>query len=450
VDDRDKGLTQLFVRDLDEIPLPARGEWRRVAGRETIAMRSSRYLLTAGAVLAVLAIALIIGVQLNQRQQSAANPSASPTASATASASPVTLPGFGPSAVPSAAATPTATPAAGGAVYNDDFGFLVAAGDVPAENVRRESGGAPLGTVTSVAVAVSPDGKQVAFFSLQVNAAKLQIAQASDPNNVQTVATLGVGQKGTGVVWSNDASGLLYAVGVQKPDGTMQSGQVHTFDMRGTTTPDRVIYDEGQAGYVLQPIAWDRAANIAAFGETGDGGFMASYDVANLTGIDAVVTRSKVPVRITIGSVKASSDAKFVVAQDLDANGFTYWPLQTMSGAGHHPAESKYGANGFAWRPGTHEIGFIGPSNQFWVCDVDKDNSLGCGHTLFSGVPDGANVRFFRADGSAVVLQQSSGSGPGALSTYLLVRIGTDPKVTTGDRVTFQESTALLGSVRFR
>src|SRR4029078_4839719 len=197
----------------------------------------------------------------------------------------------------------------------------------------------PLGTVTSVAVAVSPDGKQVAFFSLQVNAAKLQIAPASDPNNVQTVATLGVGQKGTGVVWSNDASGLLYAVGVQKADGTMQSGQVHTFDMRGTTTPDRVIYDEGQAGYVLQPIAWDRAANVAAFGETGDGGFMAFYDVANFTGGDANVTRSKVPVRITMASVKASSDAKFVVAQDLDANGFTYWPLQTMSGAGHHPPE---------------------------------------------------------------------------------------------------------------
>jgi len=451
VDDRDKGLTHLFVRDLDEIPLPARGEWRRVAGKGSIAMRASRGLLAAGAVAAVLAVALIVGDQLNQRQQGVAAPSASPTASPSASSvpvgvpSPTTSPCVGPCGPTGATqSAPTST-----GIYDDDFGFLVAAGDVPAESVRQESGGASLGTITSVMTAVSPDGKQVAFFVPEINAAKLRVAPASDPNKAQTVATLGVGQQGTGVVWSNDGSGLLYAVGVQKADGTMQSGQVHTFDMRGTTTPDRVIYDEGQAGFVLQPIAWDRAANIAAFGETGDGGFMGSYDAANLTGTEAVVTRSKVPVRITMGSVKASSDAKFVVAQDLDANGFTYWPLQTMSGAGHHPAESKYGANGFAWRPGTHEIGFIGPSNQFWVCDVDKDNSLGCGHTLFSGVPDGANVRFFRADGSAVLLALPAPPGPGPTS-WVLVRMGTDPKSTSGDRVTFQVTTVLLASVRLR
>ena len=56
MDDRDKDLTGLFVRDLDEIPLPARGAWRRAA-REGTAMRAFRMLLTAGAVLAVLAAA---------------------------------------------------------------------------------------------------------------------------------------------------------------------------------------------------------------------------------------------------------------------------------------------------------------------------------------------------------------------------------------------------------
>ena len=131
MDDRDKDLTHLFVRDLDEIPLPPRGEWRRVPGRENIAMRSSRYLLTAGAVVAVLAIALIIGLQLNQRQQSAANPSASPAPSASAA---VTVPSATPSAGPSANPTPTPTTApssASGAIYNDDFGFVVFGGDGP-------------------------------------------------------------------------------------------------------------------------------------------------------------------------------------------------------------------------------------------------------------------------------------------------------------------------------
>jgi len=62
MDERDKDLTHLFVRDLDEIPLPPRGEWRRAQRRETIAMRSRRYLLTAGAIVAVLAIAPVAGM----------------------------------------------------------------------------------------------------------------------------------------------------------------------------------------------------------------------------------------------------------------------------------------------------------------------------------------------------------------------------------------------------
>ncbi|MDP9245777.1 MAG: hypothetical protein M3O64_03915, partial [Chloroflexota bacterium] len=189
-------------------------------------------------------------------------------------------------------------------------------------------------------------------------------------------------------------------------------------------------------------------------GETGEGGFMRTYDVINLSANPPTTTRFNVPVQIVMSSVKASSDARFVVGLDLDARGFTYWPLQTMSGAGHHPPESKYGMTGFAWRPGTHEIGFIGPSNQFWLCDVDKENPLGCGHTAFSGVPEGAFVRIFRADGSAVVLAVTPAGSTGlGGTTYTLVQFSNDPlaaKATGGDRVTFTELGGLNASVRLR
>ena len=102
------------------------------------------------------------------------------------------------------------------------------------------------------------------------------------------------------------------------------------------------------------------------------------------------------------------------------------------------------------WRPGTHQIGFIGPSNQFWLCDVDHDTPLGCGTTAFSGVPDGAFVRAFRADGSAVVLSVVPAGSSGTTATYTLVRLGSDPKATSGDRVTFQDVGGLSLSVRFR
>ena len=170
---------------------------------------------------------------------------------------------------------------------------------------------------------------------------------------------------------------------------------------------------------------------------------------------------ARVPVQIIMQSVKASSDAKFVVGLDLDAKGFAYWPLATMDGAGRHPPESKYGMTGGAvWRPGTHEIGFIGPSNQFWVCDVDKDTGSkvgSCGRTVFSGVPDGAFVKAFRADGSAVLLQGSTAPAFGQ-ATYTLVTFTNDPfaaKATGGERVTFTDVGGLGGSgiaasVRFR
>jgi hypothetical protein len=60
----------------------------------------------------------------------------------------------------------------------------------------------------------------------------------------------------------------------------------------------------------------------------------------------------------------------------------------------------------------------------------------------------------FRADGSAVVLtvQVVPGGSPPPVSQtqYTLVRLGSDPKATSGDRVTLQDTGELMASVRLR
>jgi len=200
VDDRDKGLTHLFVRDLDEIPLPARGEWRRVRGRETIVRRSSRYLLAAGAVVAVLVIALIVGLQLGQRQQNAANPSASPTPSASQvtvvapSASPSSSPCLGP-----CGATGPASSAPGGAIYNDDFGFIVTAGNA-GMRLRTESSTANLATFPAAVFAVSPDGNAIAYWKPGAGSngegAQLHLLGVVANSVDQTLVTLASDQRG--------------------------------------------------------------------------------------------------------------------------------------------------------------------------------------------------------------------------------------------------------------
>lgn len=445
MDDRDEDLTGLFVRDLDEIALPPRGAWRRASGRETTAMRTSRYILTAGAVAAVLAIALIVGFQLRDRNSTAANPSASPTP-ALASVPNIVAPSS--TGNPNVTATPSAP---GGAIYNDDFGFIVT--DVGSgANIRKESSSTTpwIGSFQHQGFAVSPDGTQIAYWSVGTSSepSQIRIISAANPQALGALSTLSANEKGGVIVWANDSSGVAYTIITGDP--TVTTSAIRTFNTRpGNIGPSQVIVQWNEAGRVIQPIAWDRAANVLAAGVTGDGGFMTGYIVASTATPQGAVKLSPVTGRVTMSSVGASTDAKFVVGVDIDL-GFSYWPLADFS-AKVTPAETKYGQNGALWRPGTHEIGFIGPSNQFWLCNVDRNTPLGCGTTAFSGVPNGAFVRTFRADGSAVVLAVPGGGG--AQTSYTLVKFTSDPfaaKATGGERVTFTDLGGLSASVRLR
>jgi hypothetical protein len=446
VDDRDKDLTHLFVRDLDEIPLPARGVWRLAPGKGSFAMRASRGLLAAGAVAAVLAVALIVGLQLGQRQQTAATPSATPTASATASASPVTLPGFGPTALPST--TPTSSPAGG---YNDDFGFvLTEPGAGRTTTIRRESG-ARLGSFDQQQFAVSPDGRQIAWFTPEsAQPQELRIATAADLTRSQLLRTLNADERGATIVWSNDASGLLYTVhGPDIPTGVVPSSAatyaVHTFDMRGTTTPDRVVLTSPIGGLVFVPIAWDRTTNVAAALETGEGGYMTSWDVIRFNGTEAVTTKTAVvPNGSMLASVEASSDAKLVVGGSFAGGGsLVWWPLADFGARQTVPG----GMNGH-WRPQTHELATVGgcagdpacgPNGGLRLINVDTGASrIAYGLTIAN-----MNLRTFRADGSAVIVYAPQ--APGAnMSDYTLVPL------TGGSPITFREVNGLLASVRLR
>ncbi len=446
MDDRDKDLTGLFVRDLDEIPLPPHGAWRRAAGRETNAMRASRYVLTAGAVVAVLAIALIIGLQLRDRNTTAASPSVSPTPSASGVAIAV------PSPTPSASAASVTSGPPGAGIYNDDFGFIVTdAGS--SLNIRKESSSVTpwIGSFSQRGFAVSPDGTQIAYWSVGTSTepSQIRIVSAANPQALGPLSTLSANEKGGAIVWSSDSSGVAYTIITGDP---VTTSTIRTFNTRpGNVGPGQVIVQWNEVGRLIQPIAWDRAANLLAAGVTGDGGFMTNYIVAS-TATPPQGIPKMVPVtgRITMSSVRASTDAKFVLGVDIDS-GFAYWPLADFS-AKFAPAETKYGQTGALWRPGTHEIGFIGPSNQFWLCNVDRNTPLGCGTTAFSGVPAGALVRMFRADGSAVVLAVTIGGGADR-TDYTLVRFTGDPfaaKATGGERVTFTDLGGLATSVRLR
>jgi len=398
------------------------------------------WIATAG--VALLAIIVVIGLQ--PREADVAPPSGSPTASSsrTPAVSPTAVGSIGSTASPSAASTPTGA-------YNDDFGFvLTEPGAGRTTTIRRESG-TRLGSFDQEQFAVSPDGRQIAWFTpFGAQPQQLRIASAADVTQSRVLRTIAANERGGTIVWSNDASGLLYVVATtdNPPSGGVETAAlytVHTFDLRGAT--DRAVLTSPTRGLVFQPYAWDRAADVAAVGETGGGGFLASYDLIRFNGSEAVTTKTAPPfAQMTAFSVSASSDAKFMLGATF-ANGgsLLWWPLADF-GAG----KPITGAQRGFWRPQTHEVATVGacagdpacgPNGGVRLVDVDKGTS----RIVYGFGTANMNVRTFRADGSALIVFAPQPPGANQYDYTLVSLSGASP-------VTFKEVNGLIASVRLR
>ena len=123
--DRRNDMGGLFRRDLDRIELPPRDTWRPTPRKESYLVKTSRVVLYAGVVAAVLVAALIVGFGLRDRNsQVASPPSPLPT---TSTPVPASSPPATPSPNPTSSPAPTPSPSpVGGAItgrlsYPSDF-----------------------------------------------------------------------------------------------------------------------------------------------------------------------------------------------------------------------------------------------------------------------------------------------------------------------------------------
>lgn len=428
MDDRDKDLTHLFVRDLDAIPLPPRAAWRRSQKKEHIARRASRSLLTAGAAAAVLVLALVVGLQLRDRSDTVGSPSASPRPSPGATAPGAVAPTSGPTASIRATAIPSAS-----AVLNDSFGFVVIDGS--SKTLRSETGTAA-GTIDGVPYAVSPTGDRIAYVVVDGGRAVVHVRTFAGSAD-RAGPSFGQEDGVTGIAWSGDGTGLLIATGrgVDTGPAPQAPARLQTFDLADGAL---AVIATRQDGKVYAPVAWDRAAKVAAAAETGAGGFGTAYLVFDLSRSAIAVKSTPLPGRMSIP--RASSDGALILSQDVDSKEITYWPL------GYIEAMKSIGTAtlGALWQPGSHRIGFIN-GDALRLFDAD-DGSF---RTAFRGIKGGtatqpgAQLRAFRADGSAVILAQPVGTGAGA-TDYTVTRLA------DGTSVTFQATGIVTLSVRLR
>ena len=408
----------------------------------------SRIVVIVVAVVA-LAIAVVVGLQPRGPSEIIAVRSATPTVSATSSPS---------KAAGTPSASPTGLPSApSSAIYNDDFGFIIT--DVGAGvTLRKESSNARITAFAFAAqrFAVSADGIYVAYWSLSTSSQPSQLRMFTTLGNAteQTLVTLTAGQRGGGIAWASDGVSLLYSTetGSFGIGGGTNSATLNVYEAAATGRHGTTIDTQTNTGWLYRPLAWDRSVNLAAAGLTGEGAALSFYVTVRINPDNTftrqqVDTKSRTTFGIPMGSVRASSDAKFVLGVDFDSGDIKWWPLADYAA---NTSQSGAGKRGALWRPGTHEIGFMSVE-QFWLGDVDRFGQQGLCCTAFGGAPATSTVRAFRADGRAVVLAVVPAGSTGLAATdYTLVRLGSDPKSTSGDRVTFQELGGLATSVRLR
>jgi hypothetical protein len=400
-------------------------------------VRAWRRLLPIAAVIVIGPAALLIVLQFDQHGQPLAAPLPSPIRS-------TSLPG--------------ASDAAG--IYNDDFGFVVvdsphsyldSVGTIAA--IRKESSDARIAVtpINAQSLAVSSDGKRIAYWRLGVPAELRVLTTAGGTE--ESIVTLPSDQRGGGVAWSSDGVGALYSTetGSFGAGGAAGTATLNLYEFAANGRHGTIIDIQTNTGWRYRPVAWDRSANLASAGLTGDGVSMSFYvnvttDPTRAPTREQVDARSGTGVGMAMGSIRSSSDAKFVLGVDAASGDIKWWPLGNYAANKSQPGAGRRGA---IWRPGTHEIGFLS-ADQFWLGDVDTAGAQGPCCAAFGAAPAASTLRTFRADGSAVVLAFPQGVGPDAIA-YALVRLGGDAKSSSADRVTFTVDRAGVAvSVRLR
>ena len=389
MDDRDKHLTDLFVRNLDDIPLPPRATWRRALRKETMMMRSFHSLLTAGTVVAVLTLAWIFGSQINQRQQSAVAPT---------------------SAISGLAV-----------VLSDRFGFVLTTPGVSFDIVS-ETGSTVAPGIGGEGPVVSPSGDRLAYLQSSDGTTRVLLRNIADGTD-RIILTL-LARPVTPLVWSNDGTGLLLALGVGADAGLAPTtpATLQTVDVASGATQ---IIAQRSDGSLYKPLAWDRPGKLAAAAEIGPGGVDSAYLTFDLSRspIGSTSTHDSDP-----GKMQASADARFGSSAGAYSGVVRWWPVASYGAAG------TVGATTLSlpvWRPGTSQLG--------WVEDGELrlfDAARGTTAVALRGLAGNVTLLTFRVDGSAAVLATRTGPGVGG-TTYRIVDVASgasaDLRITVGN-----------------
>jgi hypothetical protein len=255
-------------------------------------------------------------------------------------------------------------------------------------------------------VAVSPDGKRVAYWRTgQTPQWELRVFDVATPTAVRTVATLPSSQRGGALAWSSDSQGVAF--GVQSVEtlpaagGGPKSAGVSSIDLTAPQAPLADALPMRTDGSFYVPVAWDRAKKLFAAVVTGEGGFVLEYDTADASGFKP--TRVPAANQMVANQVEASPDATRVLGIDINMNLVRVWPVTNIGAAVEVRPGSGARITGAHWRT-ANEVGWTFGS-RFDVFVPQTATS----RTVLAG-PSELRLMAFRADGTAALVAQQSGA----------------------------------------
>ena len=332
-----------------------------------------------------------------------AAPSAAPSATPTTpSATTVT-------ASPTAAASPTVA-ATSSAVAADPsrYGYVL-----PGNGrivVRAERSTDAVIATGGEQPAASPDGKRIAFWRTGPQGNKPQVLRVLDvPGGADRLLyTLPVTSVGGSIVWSNDGTGLLYAVHSRESfpgvGGGPKFSVLESFDLSLTQAPGETSGELRLTnGSVFVPLSWDKAGALSTALVTGEGGMGRSYvtwDRRTQTAGQSSVKFMQFPWPVISETVKASPDAKRLLAIDVAANVLRIWPAADIAAA-DMVGPGTATISDARWRPGT-------PADVVWV--IDRNVGIFTYQTGSSGIihrgQSEIRIMAWRVDGSGLVFNE--------------------------------------------
>jgi hypothetical protein len=260
-------------------------------------------------------------------------------------------PAQSPTATPSR--TTTSTPAAA-PLLSDSRGFIVQADGAAPASLRRETSGEAFRTLRGSGFigAVSSTGRRIAYWLNAGTATReLRVFDAIAPEEDTALATVTDLERGGGIAWASDRTGLLLVVessGIAGPaDPTGPFSALRVIDVP-TRTIREIARISGRISF--WPVGWDRDSGLTGACIHAADGMGLSYVV---TGEDALSTRVPMEPGIPVATVQSNGKAVLGVLKGVVIRVWNIASYQDHLEFGASQGETIAFAR---WKPGADEI----------------------------------------------------------------------------------------------